>query len=214
MVRDTYPKKNWTALPVAGTVGKTINVITTTGVTQGPIKYQFAPTIPAVVSYPDNTDIAVAMYEGLTNSSRIIIKFTVIYEMLLKGNSPLLKQAVTRPPANFRLLEQLRAYESVRCKEANNGILKAEANFWSEIWDGFKNYALPVVGKVASTIFPEAKPLIKGITSAVTGGSGEKVQKDGSIKKPAPKLVIARPSASASVLMKRPTTGSKSSLSK
>lgn len=98
------------------------------------------PTYRCLSSAPDNTDIAVVCMSGINGLQTYSVKFTVVYEFQLKASSPLYSDAIYRPPADYRLMEALLAYESLRSRMPGGGTLDADQNDWNAIWTGFKKY--------------------------------------------------------------------------
>jgi len=98
-------------------------------------------TLPVVVSAPDNTDVVITCLDNLQVGASFQIKFTTVWEFVLKVSSPWYADTVARPLANYSLMEALRTYECWRSMNlAGSGAMAASANDWNEIWSGFKHF--------------------------------------------------------------------------
>jgi len=110
----------------------------------------------AAVGPQDHTDVVGVIFEGCTSATtKVTVKFSVVYEIVLKLSSPLLKTAVIRPRFNPRLMDLLHAYE---CQLDRGGLFSADANFWNELWSGFKRFWKGGGGALTSAAVNAAAP--------------------------------------------------------
>jgi hypothetical protein len=144
-------------------------------------------TASTPVSYPDNLDLTAIAFSGLTSPTRIVVKFTVIYELLLEVGSPLWDHAVDRPPANMGLMQSLRAFEQMRAAMPGGGTMPAAANAWGDIWTSFKKFVVPALGAGAKIFAPGLSSAINQITSAVQKTVDKPRLKKSSKSRPPPK---------------------------